>query len=110
MAACTSSPEAQHLAEVALIMPARLGLLPLPSRTMPISPELELRVAPIEDPAQRGQALLDVRLWRRATGETAFAPTAAGFRLSAAQADEAADALKFLSRRAAEMALWTPVA
>lgn len=84
-----------------------MNALPLPSRTVRLGPDAEIRVDASEDGAHPGLARVTMRLWRRPAVEMAWQPMAGEIELSAGEADRLADALKFLAARVAEAAVWS---
>jgi hypothetical protein len=79
------------------------------TRTIPLGPDLELRVRPITDPASVGDAPeLDVRCYCRARGSGEMLATHEGLRVPLTHAGAIAEVIQTAARAACQHLAMTP--
>lgn len=80
----------------------------LPSRVIPISADVELRVQALDPRTTPGVRQFDIRLFRRDVSGTAMSPTNTGMHCPVRLAGLVADAIRVVGVRTAEQHAFTP--
>jgi hypothetical protein len=84
----------------------------LPSRSVPLGADVELRVEALRDLAERHEFVLEIRLARRSPAAAftgAFRSTADGFRVPLHLSSLVAEAIRHVGTRAAHIAAMAPM-